>query len=101
MTTSADSDSTADAERAGPRQGIQSVELAMTVIEALESGLGPMSLTQIANASGMAASKVHRYLVSLGRAGLVVQSHRSGWERQCRCSPPRSDASTWPICRPR
>ncbi|ABG93672.1 transcriptional regulator, IclR family protein [Rhodococcus jostii RHA1] len=78
MTTSADSDPTADAERAGPRQGIQSVELAMTVIEALESGLGPMSLTQIANASGMAASKVHRYLVSLGRAGLVVQSHRSG-----------------------
>lgn len=76
--TSQDPNSTDDTERAGTRQGIQSVELAMTVIEALEGGRGPMSLTQIGKASGMAASKVHRYLVSLGRAGLVVQSRHSG-----------------------
>ncbi|WP_218828047.1 helix-turn-helix domain-containing protein [Streptomyces sp. CS227] len=37
---------------APPRQGIQSVELAMTVLQALEEGRGPMSLTQIATASG-------------------------------------------------
>ena len=37
-----------------------------------------MSLTQLAAASGMGASKVHRYLVSLGRAGLVMQSRSSG-----------------------
>jgi DNA-binding IclR family transcriptional regulator len=61
----------------GARQGIQSVELAMTVLEALETGLGPMSLTQIASAAGMSPSKAHRYLVSLGRVGLVVQSKRS------------------------
>jgi DNA-binding IclR family transcriptional regulator len=78
MKSPQDSTAAADLERTGSRQGIQSVELAMTVIEALEEGLGPMSLTQIASASGMAASKVHRYLVSLARAGLVVQSHRSG-----------------------
>lgn len=78
MTDKPDSDSIDASERTGARQGIQSVELAMGVIEALERGLGPMSLTQIANASGMAASKVHRYLVSLGRAGLIVQSGRSG-----------------------
>ena len=61
-----------------PRQGIQSVEIAMTVLDALERGGGPMSLTQIAHASGMGASKAHRYLVSLGRAGMVAQSRSSG-----------------------
>jgi DNA-binding IclR family transcriptional regulator len=60
------------------RQGIQSVEIAMTVLQALERGLGPMSLTQIAGACAMSASKVHRYLVSLGRVGLVAQSRSSG-----------------------
>ncbi|MEU3508260.1 IclR family transcriptional regulator [Streptomyces longwoodensis] len=60
------------------RQGIQSVELAMTVLQALEEGLGPMTLSQIAAASGMQPSKTHRYLVSLGRVGLVAQSSRSG-----------------------
>ncbi|MFJ8025739.1 IclR family transcriptional regulator [Streptomyces sp. NPDC096311] len=60
------------------RQGIQSVEIAMTVLQALEQGRGPMSLTQLGAACGMAASKVHRYLVSLGRAGLVSQSRSSG-----------------------
>ncbi len=50
----------------------------MTVLQALEQGRGPMSLTQLGAACGMAASKVHRYLVSLGRAGLVSQSRSSG-----------------------
>jgi DNA-binding IclR family transcriptional regulator len=69
---------TAGDESTDARQGIQSVELAMTVLRALEEGRGPMSLTQLAAASGMGASKVHRYLVSLGRAGLVMQSRSSG-----------------------
>ncbi len=60
------------------RQGIQSVELAMTVLRALEEGRGPQSLTQLASASGMGASKAHRYLVSLSRVGLVAQSRSSG-----------------------
>ncbi|MFF4555991.1 IclR family transcriptional regulator [Streptomyces sp. NPDC001422] len=60
------------------RQGIQSVELAMTVLQALEEGRGPMSLTQLAAASGMQPSKVHRYLVSLARVGLVAQSPSTG-----------------------
>lgn len=67
-----------DRETPAARQGIQSVELAMTVLQALEQGLGPMSLTQIATAAGMTPSKAHRYLVSLGRVGLVTQSQRSG-----------------------
>jgi DNA-binding IclR family transcriptional regulator len=60
------------------RQGIQSVELAMTVLAALERGLGPLSLGQIATASGMSPSKAHRYLVSLVRIGLVAQSRATG-----------------------
>jgi DNA-binding IclR family transcriptional regulator len=63
---------------ADARQGIQSVENAMTVLLALERGAGPMTLTQVAEGSGMQPSKAHRYLVSLGRAGLVSQSPRSG-----------------------
>ena len=50
----------------------------MTVLLALEQGLGPMSLTQLAAASAMAPSKAHRYLVSLARVGLVSQSRSSG-----------------------
>lgn len=50
----------------------------MTVLEALEGGLGPMSLTNIAAACGMQPSKTHRYLVSLVRAGLIAQSPASG-----------------------
>ncbi|WP_375502510.1 IclR family transcriptional regulator [uncultured Jatrophihabitans sp.] len=60
------------------RQGIQSVEIAMTVLLTLEDGGGPMSLTQLSTASGMQPSKVHRYLVSLSRVGLVAQSPTSG-----------------------
>ncbi len=37
-----------------------------------------MSLTQLATASGMTPSKVHRYLVSLGRVGLVARSPSTG-----------------------
>jgi len=65
-------------DTAPARQGIQSVELAMTVLQALEDGRCPMSLTQLATASGMAPSKAHRYLVSLGRVGLVARSPSTG-----------------------
>jgi DNA-binding IclR family transcriptional regulator len=60
------------------RQGIQSVETAMRVLVALESGGGALSLSAIAQASGMQPSKVHRYLVSLGRVGLTSQDPASG-----------------------
>jgi DNA-binding IclR family transcriptional regulator len=50
----------------------------MQVLLSLERGAGPMSLTQLATQSGMQPSKVHRYLVSLGRVGLVTQSATSG-----------------------
>ncbi|MEU2676714.1 IclR family transcriptional regulator [Streptomyces sp. NPDC007107] len=77
MKTQRPSDSEPD-EASPARQGIQSVELAMTVLQALEEGRGPMSLTQVSAASGMQPSKVHRYLVSLARVGLVARSPSSG-----------------------
>ncbi len=60
------------------RQGIQSVEVAMAVLAALERRRAPMSLTQVAHGAGMQPSRAHRYLVSLGRTGLVSQSPTSG-----------------------
>lgn len=50
----------------------------MTVLESVERGLGPMTLSQVAMGCGLAPSKVHRYLVSLRRAGLIVQSPVTG-----------------------
>jgi DNA-binding IclR family transcriptional regulator len=69
---------TIDPRENGERQGIQSVETAMRVLLALESGGGALSLSAIAQASGMQPSKVHRYLVSLGRVGLTSQDPASG-----------------------
>lgn len=60
------------------RQGIQSVELAMRVLQALEAGGGPMSLSEIAERSGFQPNKAHRYLVSLVRSGLASQSPKTG-----------------------
>ena len=60
------------------RQGIQSVEIAMTVLLALEAGGGPMTLSEVAKRALSQPSKVHRYLVSLCRIGLASQSPSSG-----------------------
>lgn len=57
--------------------GIQSIENGTPVLRALVHAKGPMSLTAIAAASGMAPGKAHKYLASYIRAGLVVQ-HESG-----------------------
>jgi DNA-binding IclR family transcriptional regulator len=60
------------------QQGIQSVEIGMRVLRALASTPQEMNLKSISAAAGMSASTAHRYLVSLGRAGLVEQDPVSG-----------------------
>lgn len=60
------------------QQGIQSVEIGMRLLGAVESGGGPATLSELAGASGMPPNKAHRYLVSLMRAGLVIQDSVSG-----------------------
>jgi DNA-binding IclR family transcriptional regulator len=68
---------------AAPRQrkGIQSFEVGFTVLECIERAGGPLPLTKIAQACGMTMSKVHFYLVSLNRVGLVAQDSVGGQYR--------------------
>jgi DNA-binding IclR family transcriptional regulator len=53
--------------------GIQSLETGIALLKALVAASRPMKLRDLAALSKMSASKAHRYLVSLCRAGLVAQ----------------------------
>ena len=55
------------------RQGIQSIEVGSTLLEALARARGPLSLRDLSHEAEMSPSKAHRYLVSLLRSGLVLQ----------------------------
>lgn len=55
------------------RQGIQSVEVGATLLEALASAQGPLTLRDLSARAKMSPSKAHRYLVSFMRTGLVLQ----------------------------
>ncbi|NMM37267.1 MAG: IclR family transcriptional regulator [Glaciimonas sp.] len=55
------------------KHGVQSLEIGMGVLRAMVTGQRSMMLKDIAAAANMPASKAHRYLVSLIRAGLVEQ----------------------------
>ena len=63
---------------ADSRQGIQSVEIASRVLVVLEQAGGPLTLNELAKRCGEAPNKIHRYLVSLGRARLTAQSQTTG-----------------------
>lgn len=67
-----------DDDAGDSRFGIQSVEIAGTILLALSDAGRPLQLKAIAAATGLQASKVHRYLVSLSRIGLVTQEQESG-----------------------
>jgi DNA-binding IclR family transcriptional regulator len=58
--------------------GVQSVEIGARVLKALAEHGGVLPLKKLATATRMPRGKVHRYLVSLKRAGLVAQDSRSG-----------------------
>lgn len=60
------------------KRGVGSVETAMRVLGVLADAAGPMQLKEIAAAAGMPAAKVHRYMVSLGAAGMISQTGKSG-----------------------
>jgi DNA-binding IclR family transcriptional regulator len=66
--------------RKGRREplGIQSVEIAARILRALAEGGGALALRDLAAASGMHRGKVHRYLISLARAGLVTREPEFG-----------------------
>jgi DNA-binding IclR family transcriptional regulator len=60
------------------RFGIQSVEVAAIILGAMTEAGQPLALKDVARLSDMAPGKVHRYLVSLTRTGLVVQDSADG-----------------------
>jgi DNA-binding IclR family transcriptional regulator len=73
----ADDDNDSSHER-GERPGIQSAEVAAAILRAMAEGGGAMRLSALAAATGLHRGKVHRYLVSLARTGLVVQDDKAG-----------------------
>lgn len=58
--------------------GIQSVEVAATVLSAFMEAGYPVPLKEVARRAGMHPGKIHRYLVSLTRAGLIEQDPQNG-----------------------
>lgn len=75
---SAMEDADVDDEVVSQQAGVQSVEIAARILKALAVEGRPLPLKGVAKAAGMSRAKVHRYLVSLKRAGLVSQESRSG-----------------------
>lgn len=65
-------------ERDRQSGGIQSLQSALDVLEAMVRRGGPASLTDLARDCGIQPSKAHRYLTTFQRAGLVSQTSRSG-----------------------
>lgn len=66
------------------RRGIQSVEVGIPLLKALQEAPGPLTLTALSEIARMQASKAHRYLASYVRAGLVRQD---GGTRQYQLGP--------------
>ncbi|WP_421838824.1 IclR family transcriptional regulator [Novosphingobium sp.] len=58
--------------------GIQSVEIGMAILDAFVESSSAMSLKQVSLATNMAPSKVHRYLASFVRSGMLVQVATNG-----------------------
>lgn len=59
------------------KHGVQSLEIGMQILQVILNGHRSMMLKEIAAVVGMPASKVHRYLVSMVRTGLVEQKTNS------------------------
>ena len=55
------------------QHGVQSLEIGINILRAIAQGHRSMMLKEIALSAEMPASKVHRYMVSLVRSGLVYQ----------------------------
>jgi DNA-binding IclR family transcriptional regulator len=55
------------------QHGVQSLEIGINILRAITEGHRSMMLKDIALSAEMPASKVHRYMVSLVRCGLVYQ----------------------------
>ncbi|WP_370205756.1 IclR family transcriptional regulator [Pararhodobacter marinus] len=68
----------ADRDEDWSQRRIQSIEVGFQVIRAMEAADGPLPLRDVAANAGMPPSKVHLYLVSFIREGLVRQDPHTG-----------------------
>jgi DNA-binding IclR family transcriptional regulator len=68
----------AAARQGRPQRGVQSVEVAGSLLKGLVTLGRPSPLKELALASGLAPAKAHPYLVSLGKVGLIEQDASSG-----------------------
>ncbi|MDQ0044703.1 IclR family transcriptional regulator [Variovorax boronicumulans] len=68
----------APSEEKAERRGIQSVEIGFTVLDAIRKAGGPISLSKIAEVTGLAVANTHYYMVSFQRVGLVQQDSDTG-----------------------
>lgn len=62
------------------RKGIQSVDIAFSIVRVLEGAGKPLSLREIARLAGQQPSKVHHYLVSLVRNRIAVQNSAGDYD---------------------
>jgi len=60
------------------RYTIQSLDIAISVLQIMAEHGKPMMLSEISEISGEAASKLHRYLSTLSQMGFVVQREKHG-----------------------
>src|SRR5665213_83784 len=68
----------ADVPSKESRQGIQSIEVGVRLLQALATHRHAMMLRDLALAADMSAAKAHRYLVSFIRMGLIEQDGSTG-----------------------
>jgi DNA-binding IclR family transcriptional regulator len=59
------------------QRGVASVEVAGSILQTLRGSTKPMSLRELAGRCGLAPSRLHHYLVSLVRVGLVRRDARN------------------------
>ncbi len=60
------------------RRGIQSIEVGGVILQVLASEPRPMALRDLVRAANMPSGKIHPYLVSFGKIGLVAQDPATG-----------------------
>lgn len=61
------------------RRGIQSIEVGGEILKVLASEARPMALKDLVRAANMPSGKIHPYLVSFGKIGLVSQDPMTGY----------------------
>lgn len=71
-------DSAGEEPGSRPQRGIQSIEVGGQVLRAMAHAGQPMALKDLAREADMPAAKIHPYLVSFARIGLMEQDPESG-----------------------